>query len=134
MINIINPIHVGKVSTIKKVNKKKKNAIFQSEKIKKKNEQVLNKEEFNIDNLCFIQEQEDDKYKSKDYNYGKAVLHLLSEYRKSVIFGDTSLKQLQEIKEIITLSKPSIGDDKIDSLIEEIDILAKVELAKKGLL
>ena len=114
MINIINPIYVGKVSTIKRVNKKKENAKFQPEKIQEKNEQISNKEEFNIDNLYFIQEQEDDKYKSKDYNYGKTVLHLLSEYRKSVILGNTSLKQLQEIKEMITLSKASTGDDKID--------------------
>ena len=134
MIDIIKPIHVTKLSSIREVNQKKKKGIFELEKAKKHSKQILNKEEFGIDTLYFIQDQEDDKYKNKDYNYAKAVLQLLSKYRKSVILGRASLKELQEMKGILNFSKPNISNDKMASIIQEIDILAKVELAKKGMI
>ena len=134
MINTINPIYVEKAHATRRIGKKKEKSIFKAEKTKKNTEQVLSKQEFIPDNLYFIQEQQENSYKNKDYDYAEAVLHLLSEYRKSVLFGNSSLKQLQEIKDILTFSKPNMNDDKMATVIEEIDILAKVELAKMGMI
>ena len=134
MINTINPIYVEKAHATRRIGKKKEKSIFEAEKTKKNTEQVLSKQEFVPDNLYFIQEQQENSYKNKDYDYAEAVLHLLLEYRKSVLFGNSSLKQLQEIKDILTFSKPNMNDDKMATVIEEIDILAKVELAKRGII
>ena len=134
MINIVNPIHLEKISTTRKVDKKKEKNTFKLEKAKENTKQILSKGEFTADNLYFIQEEKGNHYKKKNYDYAKTILDLLSEYRKSVILGNPSLKQLWEIKEMLIFSGPSIGNDKIASVIEEIDILAKVELAKRGMI
>ena len=75
-----------------------------------------------------------DLNKEKDYNYGNNLLLLLSEYRKSMLLSKPSLKKLNEIKESLKMYNINNTDKELSSIIQEIETLANVELAKRGLI
>ena len=136
MSNIINPIHVGKVSSIKKAEKKKdkdKKSFNLNDSAKISNEISCN-QEVNAENLFFLQTNSKDLNKEKDYNYGNNLLLLLSEYRKSMLLSKPSLKKLNEIKESLKMYNINNTDKELSSIIQEIETLANVELAKRGLI
>ena len=136
MSNIINPIHVGKVSSIKKAEKKKdkdKKSFHINDSAKTSNEIRCN-QEVNAENLFFLQTNSKDLNKEKDYNYGNNLLLLLSEYRKFMLLSKPSLKKLNEIKESLKMYNISNTDKELSNIIQEIETLANVELAKRGLI
>ena len=136
MSNIINPIQVGKVSSIKKAEKKKekdKKLFNLSDSTKPSNEISCN-QEVNTENLFFLQTNSKDLNKEKDYNYGNNLLNLLSEYRKSMLLFKPSLKELNEIKEHLKMYDINNTDKELLGIIQEIETLANVELAKRGLI
>jgi hypothetical protein len=136
MSNIISPIHVGKVSSIKKAEKKKdkdKKSFNLNDSTKTSSEINCN-QEINTENLFFLQTNSKDSNKEKDYNYGNNLLDLLSEYRKSMLLFKPSLKELNEIKENLKIYNINNTDKELLSIIQEIETLANVELAKRGLI
>lgn len=136
MSNIINPIHVGKVTSIKKAEKKKgknKKSFNLNDSTKTSNEISCN-QEINTENLFFLQTNSKDLNKEKDYNYGNNLLGLLSEYRKSMLLFKPSLKELNEIKGNLKMYNINNADKELLSIIQEIETLANVELAKRGLI
>ena len=136
MSNIINPIHVGKVSSIIKAEKKKDKdkKLFNLNDSVKASSEISCKQEVNTENLFFLQTNSKDLNKEKDYNYGNNLLGLLSEYRKSMLLFKPSLKELNEIKENLKMYNINNTDKELSSIIQEIETLANVELAKRGLI
>jgi hypothetical protein len=132
----VNPISIGKIPGVRSVNKKKdkgKRAFSLNDSIKTSNKTGFN-QEINTENLYFLQTNSKDSDKEKDYNYGNNLLNLLSEYRKSMLFSKSSLKELNEIKENLKIYNISCTDKKLLDIIQEIETLASVELAKRGLI
>jgi hypothetical protein len=132
----INPISVGKIHGVRNVDKKKdkdKRAFSLNDSTKTSNKISCN-QEINTENLYFLQTSSKDSDKEKNYNYGNNLLHLLSEYRKSMLFSKPSLKELNEIKKNLKMCDIVCTDKKLSDIIQEIETLANVELAKRGII
>jgi hypothetical protein len=127
---------VGKVSSIKKAEKKKDKdkKSFNLNDSAKISSAISCNQEVNAENLFFLQTNSKDLNKEKDYNYGNNLLLLLSEYRKSMLLSKPSIKKLNEIKESLEMYNINNTDKELSSIIQEIETLANVELAKRGLI
>jgi hypothetical protein len=136
MSNGINPISVGKIPGVRGVDKKrnKDNKAFSLNDSTKISNNTSCNQEVNTENLYFLQTNSKYSDKEKDYNYGNNLLHLLSEYRKSMLFSNPSLKELNEIKENLKMCDIDSADKRLSEIIQEIETLANVELAKRGVI
>ena len=83
--------------------------------------------------LYTLQEQDtnlaDEK---KEKEYGKDLLDLLSSYRHKIILGDANISELKKIKDSILLFKMQSKNKELNEIIDEIELRAKIELAKCG--
>ncbi|MFQ3307588.1 MAG: hypothetical protein ACI8ZF_000844 [Candidatus Midichloriaceae bacterium] len=137
---IVNPIYASGVSSLRKVEKNTdKNSAKGSKKFtlnttESKPKSSVSEESIISDNLFCMQEGFEERKEKKGQKYGEKILGLLSEYRLKVISGDVSLRDLHEIKELISVFMLSGIDDKVKNVIEEIELLASVELAKRGVI
>lgn len=136
MSNIIHPIYINRISTTRKTNKKedKKNFKLESSTTAKNLQKPEHKQEVSSENLYFLQANANEIEKDKNLNYGNSLLDLLAKYRKSVLLSKPSIKELYEIKTTLTMYTKSSSDTKINNIIQEIETLANVELAKRGII
>ena len=136
MSNIIHPIYINRISTVRKTNKKdgKKNFKLDNKPTVKNLNKSDHKQEVSSENLYFLQTNASEINKDKDLNYGNNLLDLLAKYRKSVLLSKPSTKELYEIKTTLEIYNKSSSDTKINNIIQEIETLANVELAKRGII
>ena len=136
MSNIIHPIYINRISTVRKTNKKdgKKNFKLDNKSTVKNLNKSDHKQEVSSENLYFLQTNDSEINKDKDLEYGNNLLDLLSQYRKSVLLSKPSTKELYEIKTTLEIYNKSSSDTKINNIIQEIETLANVELAKRGII
>ncbi len=136
MSHIIHPIYINRISTVRKTNKKdgKKNFKLENTSTVKNLNKSYHKQEVSSENLYFLQANASEINKDKDLNYGNNLLDLLAKYRKSVLLSKPSTKELYEIKTTLEMYNKSSSDTKINNIIQEIETLANVELAKRGII
>jgi hypothetical protein len=136
MSNIIHPIYINRISTVRKTNKKdgKKNFKLDNKSTVKNLNKSDHKQEVSSENLYFLQTNASEINKDKDLNYGNNLLDLLAKYRKLVLLSKLSTKELYEIKITLEIYNKSSSDTKINNIIQEIETLANVELAKRGII
>ena len=135
MSNTIHPIYINRISNVRKTNKKedKKNFKLEETGSAKNLKKSEYKQEVNSENLYFLQTNLEDINKPKDLDYGNDLLDLLIEYRKSVLLSKPSINELNEIKTTLKMYSKASSNTKIHNIIQEIETLANVELAKRGL-
>ena len=136
MSNIIHPIYINRISNVRKTNKKegKENFKLEDTSTPKNLQKSEYKQEVSSENLYFLQTNSDETNKEKDLDYGNDLLELLIMYRKSVLLSRPSIKELNEIKTTLRMYSKTSSNTKINNIIQEIETLANVELAKRGLI
>ncbi|MEM9635477.1 MAG: flagellar assembly protein FliX [Pseudomonadota bacterium] len=85
-----------------------------------------------MDALLALQEvDERAERRSKAARYGHTLLDALESVRVDLLAGQVSEDRLEVLAQQVA-NRPPSGDSKIDSVLEEIELRVKVELAKLG--
>lgn len=88
-------------------------------------------ETFALDSLMILQEVNlDDLNKKTAYKQGEKILDILDSIRKDLIMGGLTLDKLHHLAQIIQKKKQTTIDPKLKAIIDEIELRAKVEIAK----
>lgn len=86
-----------------------------------------------INALLAIQEVGDATERpSKGRQRAEDILDKLEELRLSIVFGNVSVARLEQLGDLLRQRDESIDDPKLSEIINEIEIRAAVELAKRG--
>lgn len=80
----------------------------------------------NINSLLVVDADEDKEAKQ----YGNEVLDMLEDLKCAILEGDLTISQLQKIESTINTHYLINNDYKLQSIINEIEIRAAVEIAK----
>jgi len=84
-----------------------------------------------IDSLIAVQQAESQYDSSEEsISYGKELLGFLDEIKSGMLEGGVSMEKLQKLKNGIKKERGWVVDDKLSSVLNEIEIRAKVEIAK----
>lgn len=65
------------------------------------------------------------------FQRGAGALDLLDEVKLAVLSGDGGEAALLKLRALTAQAKETSGDDRLDGVLEEIDLRAQVELAKR---
>lgn len=85
----------------------------------------------NIDSILSLQEVSlDEEKKRQGKNYGAQLLDELDKIKNAVLSGRISMDQLTALKHKIEAARPSIEDMQLNQILNEIELRAKVEIAK----
>lgn len=138
---MVNEVKISKVRQVRSVSSLKKKPTDKKEFNKElsnlsKNEAVDTTS--NImpisNNLYTLQENEENfPEEQRDLEYGKELLNLLEKYRRKLILNKTTTKELGQIKNSIEVFQLSAKNDKLRKILNEIELRAKIELAKRGI-
>lgn len=86
-----------------------------------------------VDALWALQEVPDATTgRSKGLIRADEMLEMLEEVRKGILLGAISAPNLRKLADMARNQKSDTGDEKLDSLLREIELRAEVELAKLG--
>lgn len=86
-----------------------------------------------INALLAIQEVGDaTEHPSKGRQRAEDILDKLEELRLSIAFGNVSVARLEQLASLLGRRDESIEDPKLSEIINEIEVRAAVELAKRG--
>jgi len=84
-----------------------------------------------IDSLIAVQQVESQYGGSEEsVSYGKELLGFLDEIKNGMLEGGVSMEKLQKLKNGVKKERGWVVDDKLSSVLNEIEIRAKVEIAK----
>jgi hypothetical protein len=85
-----------------------------------------------MDALLALQEvDERAERRSRAARYGNKLLDALESVRTDLLAGQVSEERLELLAQQVS-NRPQSGDSRIDSVLEEIELRVKVELAKLG--
>ena len=86
-----------------------------------------------VDSLWALQEAPDSTDgRSKGLMRADEMLDMLEEVRKGILLGAISMPDLRKLADMARNQKSTTGDKNLNSLLEEIELRAEVELAKLG--
>ncbi len=128
---------VKKIRELSELKKKKKVQLgsgfsdFLNSSVEEKEEvaQVANSSA--VANLFFLQEAEASTLqKQRSINRGSDILNKLEEFKNNLLNGEINKSKLEEIKNRLSLERAKTQDNKLEALIDEIELRAHVELAK----
>ena len=86
-----------------------------------------------VDALWALQEVPDSTDgRSKGLMRAEDMLDMLEEVRKGILLGAISMPNLRKLADMARNQKSNSDDNKLNSLLEEIELRAEVELAKLG--
>lgn len=71
--------------------------------------------------------------KKRAIRRGNSMLDILEEIRTDLLAGGLSGQKLQRLLQLVREQSQFTGDDGLDRLLEDIELRAMVELAKRGL-
>lgn len=84
-----------------------------------------------VDTILALQGIEDSAdQRTRGVNHGEQLLHLLDELRDALLSGGIPRQILHRLANAISKRRGSFTDAKLQSVIDEIDLRARVELAK----
>ena len=87
-----------------------------------------------VDALWAIQEAPDSTDgRSKGLMRADEMLDLLEEIRKGILLGAISMPKLRNLADMARNQKNNTQDEKLNAILEDIELRAEVELAKLGL-
>lgn len=86
-----------------------------------------------LDMMLAIQEVPDEEFERKRaVRQGTATLDALEELRMSILMGNVTVGQLERIASRVSAQQMVVHDPKLKAILDEIEIRAAVELAKRG--
>jgi class II flagellar assembly regulator FliX len=82
--------------------------------------------------LLSLQEADDDnsRRKEKSTKNAKQMLSYLSDLRDSILMGSVSKGRLEELDKLVKEQRERFEDDRLNSILDDVEIRASVELAK----
>ncbi len=84
-----------------------------------------------VDTILALQGIEDSAdQRTRGVTHGEQLLHLLDELRDGILGGGIPRQILQRLAQAISKRRESFADAKLQAVIDEIDLRARVELAK----
>ena len=86
-----------------------------------------------VDALLAIQEVEDsitDGRNARAQQWGGEVLDRLDAIRLGLLAGGIPVNELQNIENLVTKQRETVNDPRLQEILEEIELRARVELAK----
>ncbi len=85
-----------------------------------------------IDALLALQAVEDPAARGKRLRHGHEMLDLLDDIKLSLLAGEVPANKLKSLVETVSRRPDRYGDERIESVLDEIELRARVELAKLG--
>lgn len=86
-----------------------------------------------INALLALQEVDDaTQHPSRGRRRAEDILDRLEDLRLSLVFGTVSLERLERLADLLAQRDETIDDPQLSEIINEIEIRAAVELAKRG--
>jgi hypothetical protein len=84
-----------------------------------------------LETLWFLQEIGDQEERRRQaYRRGKSLLESLEQLRLAILSGTLSIAHLQHIRGLLATHKATIDDPQLQAIIADIELRARVELAK----
>lgn len=84
-----------------------------------------------VDTILALQGIEDSAdSRTRNVTHGEQLLHLLDELRDGLLGGGIPRQVLNRLSQAISKRRESFSDAKLQAVIDEIDLRARVELAK----
>lgn len=86
-----------------------------------------------LNSALFLQEVDNDEdVKEKNYERGNDILDDLDNYQKDILKGQNNEQSLKKLSEQIKDERMKSADPMLESLIDEVELRAAVEAAKRG--
>ncbi len=77
-----------------------------------------------------VSDEEEKQIRKKLIRKGNVLLDSLEEIRQGLLFGEFSKDKLIEISRMVKIKDVSSGDEKLQKIMQEIELRVEVELAK----